>query len=141
MMARRPPTRTTRLLFSILPLAALAAVLPAPDRTPVPFRRIVLVENDGSRIAVEEDGEVWRSAPLTKRLVQTLTSGEMGAMASALARARVADWEPGDATGAFGRSRIAVLFISGETRSTALPPPGFEGERLLALLRALASGT
>jgi hypothetical protein len=118
-----------------------------PNRTaamrlaPVAFRRIVLVEADGSRVTVEEDGEVWWSAAATKRLVRALTAEAMAALRSALARADAGNWQPGDATGAFGRSRLAVLLESGETRSVALPPPGFEGQRLLALLRAFASGT
>jgi hypothetical protein len=169
MTAMTHPTsrsRSTLLLLSVLPPAALAAVLlaapgaakgtpresrPLTDRVrkdasllapdnaaPVAFRRIVLVEADGGRVAVEEDGAVWCTAVRTKRLVRSLTSCEMQALGALLARADVRSWQAGDATGAFGRSRLAVLLMSGATRSVALPPPGIEGQRLLALLRALA---
>jgi hypothetical protein len=146
MTAMTNPTsrsRSIRLLRSVLPLAALAAVtLTASPGTaaPVAFRRIVLVEADGSRVTVEEDGEVWWSAVAVKRLVRTLTRDEMDALRQALSRADVPDWQAGDATGAFGRSRLAVLLMSGETRSVAPPPPGIDGQRLLTLVRALVSG-
>ena len=117
-----------------------ASLLRPEEKSTVAFRRIVLVEADGSRLTVEEDGEVWWSAARTRRLVRTLSPDEMEALRAALARAEVEEWQPGDATGAFGRSRLAVLLMSGETRSVALPPPGLEGQHLLALLRALASG-
>jgi hypothetical protein len=111
------------------------------DAAPVAFRRIVLVESDGRRVTVEGDGEVWWSAPRIKRLVRTLMAWEMASLRAALARADVERWPEGDATGAFGRSRLAVLLADGGTRSVPLPPPWEEARRLVALLRALSSGS
>ncbi|MGH9797389.1 MAG: VWA domain-containing protein, partial [Candidatus Polarisedimenticolia bacterium] len=65
----------------------------APE--PVPAQRftvLTLVRRDGSRIIVEEDGDVWVQAPRRRWLARRLTAGDLDSLRAALGHARPAGW-------------------------------------------------
>jgi len=103
------------------------------------FLQIVLVEEDGTRRIIEDDGEAWIADATTRRLVRTLPAERLAGMRSALAAAGVDGWASGDATWARGRSRLVVLLPGGDTRSVPLPS-GNRGVMALAdFIRAATS--
>ena len=85
------------------------------------FLQVVLIEEDGTRRTIEDDGEAWVADATTRRLVRTLPAERLDTLRSALAAAGAERWTSGDATWARGRSRLVVLLPGGDTRSVPLP--------------------
>ncbi len=114
---------------------------PAPPAAAsrVPFQQLVLVEEDGTRRILENDGEAWIEGNGSRRLVRTLSADQMDAIASALDAAGIDTWEAGDATWARGRARLVLVTPGGMTRSRALALLDLRPGALLALLRSATS--
>jgi Ca-activated chloride channel family protein len=103
------------------------------------FLQVVLIEEDGTRRTIEDDGEAWIDDTRTRRLVRTLPADRLEQLRSALAAAGADRWEEGDATWARGRSRLVVVLPGGMTRSVSLVS-GSPGIRVLAdFVRAATS--
>jgi len=110
------------------------------DAAPGPaFLQVVLIEEDGTRRTIEDDGEAWIADATRRRLVRALTAERLAALRSALAAAGADRWTPGDATWARGRSRLVVVLPGGETRSVPLPSGDRGVIALAAFVRAATS--
>jgi Ca-activated chloride channel homolog len=103
------------------------------------FLQIVLIEEDGTRRTLEDDGEAWLADTTTRRLVRTLTSERLADLRAALAAAGVDRWQVGEATWARGRSRLVVVSPGGIARSVALPSATPAIRSLADLVRAATS--
>jgi len=118
---------------------AREAAAQKPAARALAFLQIVLVEEDGTRRTIEDDGEAWIADATTRRLVRMLPAERLESMRAALAAAGADGWASGDATWARGRSRLVVVLPGGDTRSVPLPS-GNRGVMALAdLLRAATS--
>jgi hypothetical protein len=84
------------------------------------FRRIVLTLADGTRIVVEEDGEVWKVQGRTRTLAASLDAVGLADLRRRLHGAGAASWPAagGDGTGAVSR-----LLVEGAWGTTAVALP------------------
>jgi Ca-activated chloride channel homolog len=78
------------------------------------FKRVSLFLPDGSAVAVESDGEVWRIQGRERTLLSGLTTAEMTEFGRLLASARPESWSGGGSSGRIlfegrGVSRVASL--------------------------------
>jgi len=93
----------------------------APDAAGlrIGFVRLTLVETHGSRLVIEEDGEVWVVEARTRRLARVLTATQMEELRRAVEAARPESWS-GSASGAWmsvettGTTRVVNLGSAGD---------------------------
>jgi TonB family protein len=107
--------------------------LQASDSTSTPLDRLILVHSDGTRIIVEQDGEVWKIEDRRRTLARTLSASEIGSFRTALAQSRPENW-PGATSGA----RI-VLEAGSARQSVPLPTTDPAILALLGLIEHWAS--
>lgn len=117
------------------PARALGARLEAA--WPIPFRSVLLIEEDGTRRIVEEEGDVYRIDARDRRLIRSLTPEQIAALRHLLGQTGADRWSRGDATFARGRSRIVLVRPGGATFSAALPSLDEGVARFAEVLRAL----
>jgi len=82
------------------------------------FTKVSLYRADGSRIVVEEDGDVWVISGNSRRLVRTLSPAERMALDVSLGRAGAASWGDGALSGA----RVVIHGPGGRTSIAAGAP-------------------
>jgi TonB family protein len=107
------------------PLQATEPALPS-------FDRLILVHSDGTRIIIEQDGEVWKIEDRRRILARTLSASEIESLRGTLAQARPATWR-----GATSGARI-VLEAEGGERSTPLASSNLSIRALIALIESWA---
>jgi hypothetical protein len=107
--------------------------LQASDSTSTPLDRLILVRPDGTRIIIEQDGEVWKVEERRRTLARTLSASEIESLRGILAQARSATW-PGATSGA----RL-VLEAGSARQSVPLPTTDPAILALLGLIEHWAS--
>jgi hypothetical protein len=98
------------------------------------FRRIVLILGDGTRIVVEDDGEVWKQTGRSRTLTASLDAAELADLRRRIGALWASSWQaasPGDAAA----SRILVETDRGTT-ALALPASDPLVNELAALLES-----
>ena len=113
------------------PLAAVPA-------TGIRFDRLTLIRENGTRLVVEADGEVWTIAGASRRLAKALTARDLEAVRAALAACRAESW-PADAGGsAPGTGRRLVLEAIGGRRTIAISAGSAAVVSLVRLIESFA---
>jgi Ca-activated chloride channel family protein len=84
------------------------------------FRRIVLTLGDGTRIVVEEDGEVWKLQGRSRTLTASLDASQLADLRRRIAAAGAATW-PSASPG--GRATAASLLVESDRGTTAVTLP------------------
>jgi len=97
------------------------------------FRRIVLTLGDGTRIVVEEDGEVWRLQGRSRTLTTILDASQLADLRRRLSAAGVSSWPAANGEGAGTASRLLIEAAWGTT-ALALPAADAAVNELAGLL-------
>ena len=115
----------------VLVLAPGVAGAPATSQA-VAFTRLTLVRADGSRLVLEDDGELWQIEPRRRSLRARLPAAEMQTVRAALAAARPEGW-----SGREAGSRL-VVEVQGRQWTVGLPSTAPGVTELVAWLEARA---
>jgi Ca-activated chloride channel family protein len=102
------------------------------------FRRIVLTLVDGTRIVVEEDGEVWKLQGRSRTLMAVLDASQVADLRNRIATAGAASWP---AASQVGRGTASRLLIEADWGTTAvfLPAADEAVNELAGLLERLGA--
>ncbi|MEK7799296.1 MAG: VWA domain-containing protein, partial [Acidobacteriota bacterium] len=113
-------------------LALAPGVARAPAPPAVAFTRLTLVRADGSRLVLEDDGELWQIEPRRRTLRARLPAAELQTVRAALAAARPEGW-----SGREAGSRL-VVEVTGRQWTVGLPSMAPGVAELVAWLEARA---
>jgi Ca-activated chloride channel family protein len=137
-LASPPPAPAAKGFFEALGAGSRDGAPRAPIHG-VRFDRLTLVRPDGSRLVVEEDGEVWAIAGQSRRLAKALAAQEIEALRAALATARPGTWPAGAGGTKPGGVGPRLVFEAGGTWSAvSLPATDAAVTSLVRLLESYA---
>ena len=131
-----PSIYVVALAAAVLLGAARPAAAIAGGAAEIPYRSLLLIEENGTRCVVDESGEVVHMDLHLTRQVGTLSPDTQDLLRRLLGAAGADRWPAGDATFVRGRSRLVLEQRGGGTRSTPLPSADAGVSRLARILRS-----